>query len=99
MDMSEIIVVVLLLLVGAGLVYYLLQHRTEPQWSIPGGRRPEVAGDFGRQSDIQRDFARVFSMTSPQGKENIIRRWMDRSGCDRTEAMRLAVEELRRDNR
>jgi hypothetical protein len=45
------------------------------------------------------DFARVFSMTSPQGKENIIRRWMDRSGCDRTEAMRLAVEELRRDNR
>ena len=95
MDTSEIIVVVLLLLVGAGLVYYLLQHRTEPQWSIPGGRRPEVAGDFGRQSDIQRDF----SMTSPQGKENIIRRWMDRSGCDRTEAMRLAVEEWRRDNR
>src|ERR1700716_2391414 len=44
MDTSEIIVVVLLLLVGAGLVYYLLQHRTEPQWSIPGGRRPEVAG-------------------------------------------------------
>ena len=66
---------------------------------FPEGGDRKSRGDFGRQSDIQRDFARVFSMTSPQGKENIIRRWMDRSGCDRTEAMRLAVEEWRRDNR
>jgi hypothetical protein len=38
-------------------------------------------------------------MTSAQGKENLIKRWMDRAGCDRTEAMRLATEEWRRDNR
>jgi hypothetical protein len=54
---------------------------------------------LGRQSDIQRDFQRVFSMTSAQGKEGLIKRWMDRTGCDRTEAMRLATEEWRRDNR
>jgi hypothetical protein len=33
------------------------------------------------------------------GKENLIKRWMDRTGCDRTEAMRLVTEEWRRDNR
>jgi hypothetical protein len=38
-------------------------------------------------------------MTSPQAREGLITRWMDRSGCDRTEAMRLATEEWRRDNR
>jgi hypothetical protein len=91
MDTLEIVVVVLLVLCGAGVAYYLLQHGTHPQ--------PQIARDRGRQSEIQRDFARVFSMTSAQGKENMIRRWMDRSGCDRTEAMRLAVEEWRRDNR
>jgi hypothetical protein len=52
-----------------------------------------------QQSEIQRDFQRVFSMTSAQGKEGLIKRWMDRTGCDRTEAMRLATEEWRRDNR
>jgi hypothetical protein len=34
-----------------------------------------------------------------QGRERLIKRWMDRSGSDRTEAMRLATEEWRRDNR
>jgi hypothetical protein len=38
-------------------------------------------------------------MTGAQGRERLIKRWMDRSGCDRTEAMRLATEEWRRDNR
>jgi hypothetical protein len=89
MDMSEIMVVVL---VGAGVAYYLLQHGTQP-------RRPATERNFGRQSEIQREFSRVFSMTSAQGKENLIRRWIERSGCDRTEAMRLATEEWRRDNR
>jgi hypothetical protein len=41
----------------------------------------------------------VFYMTSAQGRGNLIKRWMERSGCDRTEAMRLATEEWRRDNR
>jgi hypothetical protein len=33
------------------------------------------------------------------GKEGLIKCWMDRSGCDRTEPLRLATEERRRDNR
>jgi hypothetical protein len=97
MDMAQIIAGSLLLLCGAAVAFYLLQRtqpqlqqqRTHPQRSVPNARR----------SEIERDFARVFSMTSAQGKEGLIKRWMDRSGCDRTEAMRLATEEWRRDNR
>jgi hypothetical protein len=96
MDTAEIIVGLVVVLVGAGAVYYLLQHRTQP---VPDARRAEVRRAVGRQSEIQRDFSRVFSMTSAQGKENLIKRWMERRGCDRTEAMRLATEEWRRDNR
>jgi hypothetical protein len=96
MDTAEVIVWLLVVLVGAGVAYYLLQHRTQP---VPNARRAEVRREVGRQSEIQRDFSRVFSMTSAQGKENLIKRWMDRAGCDRTEAMRLATEEWRRDNR
>jgi hypothetical protein len=99
MDTVAILAGVLLLLFGAGVVYYLLQHRTQTQRPIPYARRSEIERDFGGQSEIQRDFSRVFSMTSAQGKEALIKRWMDRSGCDRTEAMRLATEEWRRDNR
>jgi hypothetical protein len=89
MDTVPIIAALLVLLCGAGIVYYLLQRGPQPQRPVPNARR----------SEIERDFARVFSMTSPQGKEGLITRWMDRSGCDRTEAMRLATEEWRRDNR
>jgi hypothetical protein len=96
MDTLEIIAAVVLLLVGTGVAYYLLQHRAQPVLNV---RRAEVGRDSGRQSEIQRDFARVFSMTNAQGKENLIKRWMERNGCDRTEAMRLATEEWRRDNR
>ena len=83
------IIALLLLLCAAGVAYYLLQHRMQPQRSAPNARR----------SEIERDFARVFAMTSAQGKEGLIRRWMARTGCDRTEAMRLATEEWRQDNR
>jgi hypothetical protein len=38
-------------------------------------------------------------MTSPAGKEAMIEKWMRRQGCGRSEAMRLAVEEWRRENR
>jgi hypothetical protein len=89
MDTGEIIAGLVLLLCIAGVAYYLLQHRAQPQRAVANGRR----------SDVERDFARVFSMASAQGKERLIRRWMDRSGCDRIEAMRLATEEWRRDNR
>jgi hypothetical protein len=94
MDMVEVIVGVLLLLLGTGVVYYLLQQRTQPH-----ARRSEIERNFRRQSEIQRGFLRVFPMTSAQGKEGLMKRWMNRSGCDRTEAMRLAAEERRRDDR
>ena len=48
---------------------------------------------------IERDFNNVFMTTSKEGKQALIKRWMDRKKCDREEAMRLAIEELRRDNR
>jgi hypothetical protein len=38
-------------------------------------------------------------MTSQTGKEALIGKWMQRTGCGRSQAMRLAVEEWRRDNR
>ena len=99
MDMVEVIVGLLLLLLVTGVVYYLLQQRTQPQRAVPNARRSEIERDFRRQSEIQREFLRVFPMTSAQGKEGLIKRWMDRSGCDRTKAMRLATEEWQRDNR
>jgi hypothetical protein len=37
--------------------------------------------------------------SSAEGKEALIKRWMDRKKCNRLEAMRLAVEEWRRENR
>jgi hypothetical protein len=97
MDTTEVLLGMLLLLLGAGLAYYYLAPRsTQPVLNV--GQSP-IQQDFGRQSEVQRDFARVFSMTSAEGKEALIKRWMDRGGCDRTEAMRLATEEWRRDNR
>jgi hypothetical protein len=89
MDTVPIIALLLVLLCGAGTVYYLLQRGPQPQRPVSNARR----------SEIEQDFARVFCMTSPQAREGLITRWMDRSGCDRTEAMRLATEEWRRDNR
>ena len=95
MDTVQIVLGLLLLLLVGGVAYYLLQHGS--QHGRPPATRRQA--DLGRQSDIQRDFQHVFSMTSTQGKEGLIKRWMDRTGCDRTEAMRLATEEWRRDNR
>jgi hypothetical protein len=89
MDAGQIIAGLLLLLCIAGVAYFLAQRRSQPQLPVANAGR----------SEIERDFARVFSMTGAQGRERLIKRWMDRSGCDRTEAMRLATEEWRRDNR
>ena len=89
MDTAQIIAGLVLLLCVVGVAYFLAQQRTPPQRQNANTRR----------SQIEQDFARVFAMTSAQGKKGLIRRWMDQSGCDRTEAMRLATEEWRRDNR
>ena len=48
---------------------------------------------------IEREFNNVFMTASKKGKEALIKRWADRKNCDREEAMRLAIEELRQDNR
>ena len=55
----------------------------------------------GGAADAQsaREFRTVFNMTSQASKEAMIEKWMRRQGCSRSEAMRLAVEEWRRDNR
>src|SRR3982074_76421 len=97
MDMVATIAGVLLRLCGAGVCIYLFAPRTPPQWYY--GTQPQRPVPNTRRSEIERDFMRVFSMTSARGRENLIRRWIDRTGCDRTEAMRLATEEWRRDNR
>lgn len=99
MDITQFLAVLLLVLFGAGVIYYLLQLGRQHRLMAAAGWQPETARNRRRQLNIQRDFARVFSMTGADGKERLIRRWMDRAGCDRTEAMRLAVEEWRRDNR
>jgi hypothetical protein len=96
MDTVQIILGLLVLLLVGGVAYYASQHRSHDLRPAPATRRQ---AESGRQSDIHRDFQRVFSMTSAHGKEGLIKRWMDRTGCDRTEAMRLATEEWRRDNR
>jgi endonuclease YncB( thermonuclease family) len=50
-----------------------------------------------RKSTIERDFKNVFAFTSREGKEALIKSWVDRKKCSRLEAMRLAVEEWRHD--
>jgi hypothetical protein len=48
---------------------------------------------------IEHDFNKVFMTTSREGKEALIEGWIDRKKCSRGEAMRLAIEEWRRENR
>ena len=48
---------------------------------------------------IMHEFNKVFMTTSKEGKEALIERWMARKKCGRLEAMRLALEEWRRENR
>jgi hypothetical protein len=48
---------------------------------------------------IELDFRNVFLTTSKEGQEALIKRWMDRTRCGRREAMRLAVDEWRREQR
>jgi hypothetical protein len=48
---------------------------------------------------IEHEFNKVFMTTMPAGREALIKRWMDKKGCGRREAMRLAIEEWRRESR
>ena len=60
---------------------------------------PGAVATGKRDSQAEREFRAVFNMTSPAGKEAMIEKWMGRQGCGRPEAVRLAVEEWRWDNR
>ena len=62
---------------------------------LDGPLREDGAAD----AESAREFRTVFNMTSQARKEAMIEKWMRRQGCSRSEAMRLAVEEWRRDNR
>jgi hypothetical protein len=76
-------------LVGAALVLWLVPWKRIDSWLDPQEIDPQ----------IEREFNRVFMTTSEEGKQALIKRWTKRKKCGRGEAMRLAIEELRRANR
>ena len=87
-------VMVMSLLAGAALILSFLPWKAHPvDPGLPYQKAQRV--DPG----IEREFNKVFMTTSKEGKQALIKRWMDRKRCDREEAMRLAIEELRWDNR
>ena len=53
--------------------------------------------DGAADAQSAHEFRTVFNMTSQARKEAMIKNWMRRRGCSRSEAMRLAVEEWRGD--
>ena len=55
--------------------------------------------DGAADAQSAHEFRTVFNMTSQARKEAMIKNWMRRKGCSRSEAMRLAVEEWRGDIR
>jgi Flp pilus assembly protein CpaB len=87
---TNLILVLVAAAVLAGLIAWWFRHGR--------GASPQVQRRAAN-SQAEKEFRTVFSMTSPAAKEAMIERWMRREGCDRSEAMRRAVEEWRRDNR
>jgi hypothetical protein len=55
---------------------------------LPGGRRRAAA---------ERTFKNVFAFVTPDRREAIIRRYMERDGVSRVRAMELAVKDRQRD--
>ena len=68
-------------------------HQKAPRQKAPKQKAPKIG------PRIEHEFSRLFMTTSKEGKEALIKRWMARQKCSRLEAMRLAVEEWRRENR
>ena len=85
---QEFLLTAMALLAGAALVLSF------PYWK--GLLHQKARGVDPR---IEHEFNKVFMTTSKEGKEALIKRWTDRKNCGRGEAMRLAVEEWRRENR
>ena len=79
---------------------FMRPHLPSPWWKYLKKARPLDGLQRDRQGGAAaREFRTVFNMTSQASKEAMIEKWMRRQGCSRSEAMRLAVEEWRRDNR
>ena len=70
-------------------------QRLAPQ----NAQRPDPKKAQRIDTRIEHEFNRLFMTTTKEGKEGLIERWMARQKCGRLEAMRLAVEEWRRENR
>ena len=84
---------------GAALVLSLLHLKAQKPGQGDHLKKAKLLDGLLRDHPIEREFNKVFMTTSKEGKQALINRWTDRKKCDREEAMRLAVEELRRDNR
>jgi hypothetical protein len=91
------ILLAMALCAGAALVLSFLHWKEWKSQKINPGLLHQKAQRV--DPGIEREFNNVFMTTSKEGKQALIKRWMDRKKCDREEAMRLAIEELRRDNR
>ena len=69
--LSQIIIIVLIVLLVGGGAFYLMHQRSQLQQSIFNLRRPEINRSFRWQPEVQREFRRVFSMTSAQGNKTL----------------------------
>ena len=61
--------------------------------------KPQRDGTPVDDARVVRDFNNVFFSRTQADRERIISFWMGRSSCSRTEAMRLAVEDWRKEQR
>jgi hypothetical protein len=80
--------------------------RTQNQAWIKAALQKEIAQkpslkvtDPAQVRAIEHEFSKVFMLTPQEGKEALITHWMQKSNCNRTYAMSLAVDEWRRENR
>ena len=84
---------------GAALVLSLLHLKAQKPGQDDDLKKAKLLDGLLRDHPIEREFNKVFMTTSKEGKEALIEGWTDRRKCSRGEAMRLAIEEFRRDNR
>ena len=84
---------------GATLVVSFLHWRAQKLGQSDHLKKAKLLDGLLRDHPIEREFNTVFITTSKERKQALIRRWKDRQKCVREEAMRLATEELQRDNR
>jgi hypothetical protein len=112
---EQLLLTAMALFAGAALVLSFLHwkaHRVDPGLLHQKAQReflhrlvqgvdPGLPHQKAKRVDprIEHEFNKLFMTTSKEGKEALIERWMARQKCGRLEAMRLATEEWRRENR